>query len=628
MIKTKVVLAVGLGLVALLAVIPLAGARKGKGPAPDLIVTKVSKPPATAVVGSKITVVVKLRNKGSVKAKKSRVALYLAKGKKHAKKDRRLKRAKVKSLRAGKKGKAKLKVTLPGNAAPGTYRLIACADDTKKVRESKEKDNCRATKKFKLTPPPAPGAAAFTMTDGLDWGFVTDSENKEPAPGEPVTATLRAANGFPGQAGYARSDVAPQPLLTGATTTCDYTGKTNSEDDGQVTVSLPFAFPFGGISEQTISVSTNGWVSFGAPAWDYWDDTQPYDYRGVPALVGEVYRGIMPYWADLDVSNQGAGAGTVREVIAADGSAVAFQWDLGQHSGGGVPRRVFQVVLFSDGRFRLDYPGINEAGGNKSFVGFSLGTGPASATVVSAEGESVPGSSVLFTPNPVAAGLPLPAGQLSTTLPAGSNFIAGGPGCGVTVAPTAFTTGVATCPIASLGVGQQGTQTVTFAMPPEAPGESSPANFRIHGSFTASGIDLRDSDEIDALNTSLEPAENEVKISYTGPNPPKANTPAEYAVTVSSPSQGFDEPSLKLRLPANSTLSSILIAGQAIPCGPLEGANITCQLPSGTTSTTVDVKVVPTEAAIGSKLSLEATAQALNAPPKSFAVIGTEAVVP
>ena len=40
------------------------------------------------------------------------------------------------------------------------------------------------------------------------------------------------------------------------------------------------------------------------------------------------------------------------------------------------------MVLFPDGSFRFDYPGANAAGGSKTFVGFSLGTGPDSADVV------------------------------------------------------------------------------------------------------------------------------------------------------------------------------------------------------------------------------------------------------
>jgi CARDB len=615
MIRMKIALAVGLGLVALLAAAPAANAKHGKEPLPDLAVGKVSKPPASAVVGSKLNVVVKLRNKGKAKAGKSRLGLYLATGKKHkAKKDRRLGRAKVKALRAHKRAKAKFSVVFPTNVTPGTYRLIACADDTGRLKESKERDNCAASKPFALTaaavtPPARP---AFTMTDGLDWGFVEDAEENSPGPGDPVTATLRAANGIAGQAGYARTNVATESLLTGATTTFNYSTPTDIEDDGAVTTTLPFVFPFGGINEQTVSVSTNGWISFGSPAWDYWDDEQPFDYRGINAVVGTLERGIMPYWDDLDVGEPNAGDGTVKMVVPAGGSSVAFQWDLGQHSGG-TPRRVFQLVLFPDGRFRFDYPGENAAGGNEAFIGYSLGTGDAGIDTVGANVEAVPPTGLLFTPNAVPAAGALAAGQATLTLPAGSSFLSGGAGCAVTSAPGPFTTGLASCPVPGLASGQQAAQTVTFAMPPNAPGESSPANFRFLGTYLAGGFTLTDGDEIDALSTSIGKATINLTPEYTSPPAPEAGKPALFTVKVQA-NTSLDEPTATFTLPANTTLNSIQIGGEPIGCDPQVGSQVTCRLTSGDSNMSVEVSVTPTAAAIGNKLKLAATAKALNAP--------------
>jgi subtilase family serine protease len=36
-------------------------------------------------------------------------------------------------------------VTIPSTTAPGTYVLIACADDTGAVAEANETNNCRAS---------------------------------------------------------------------------------------------------------------------------------------------------------------------------------------------------------------------------------------------------------------------------------------------------------------------------------------------------------------------------------------------------------------------------------------------------------------------------------------------------
>ncbi|HEX6152654.1 MAG TPA: CARDB domain-containing protein [Solirubrobacterales bacterium] len=604
-------------LLSLLVAAPAASA-KTVAALPDLVVKKVSKPPATKTVGSKLRMVVQVRNVGVAKAGKSKLGLYLGKGKKHTKKDKRLKRVKVKPLAAGKTKKLKLRVVLPAKTKAGSYRLFACADDTKKVKEEKER-NCKATRKIRLlpkAPPPAPTpppAPAFTMTDGIDWGFVENAQEETPKAGSPVTLTLTAGNGIPGQAGYARASVPSEGFRGGNTTVLDFG---SDLDDNQVTRQLPFAFPFGGVREQSISISTNGWASFGAPAWDYWDDNQPSDYRGIQAVVGEFYRGLMPYWADLDVADLGAGPGSVKEVVAPDLSWVAYQWDLGTHDADGLPRRSFQLVLFPDGRFRFDYPGDNAAGGQKSLTGYSLGTGAAGADIVSAEGNAVPPSGILFTPNALPATGATAPGQVTAVLPKGSSLLSASPGCALTAAPAQFTTGLVSCPVAGLAPGAQVSHAVTFATPPNAPGQSSPANFRLLGAYLSGGLNLADRNEIDTLTTDLEPTTLNISPEYTGGNI-EAGVPTTFEVTIGSTSSGLDEPSATFDI-TNATISAVEIAGQPIECTALGGASTTCQLPSGISSTKVKLTVVPTTV---NPLELTTTARALNAP-EQFLKIG------
>ena len=140
---------------------------------------------------------------------------------------------------------------------------------------------------------------------------------------------------------------------------------------GPPSVHLPFPFPFGGLRERTASVSSNGWISFGSPAWGQLGKVSEDD-RGAAAVTGDFERAIMPYWGDLE------GAQGMKMVAPAGGHSVAFQWEASQDGGG--PRRSFQLVLFRDGRFRFDYPGRNEPGGHKAFIGYSLGTGAAAST--------------------------------------------------------------------------------------------------------------------------------------------------------------------------------------------------------------------------------------------------------
>lgn len=604
--RTRAALVALLTLVAVLAAVPAAGA-KTKPAQPDLVVKKVSKPPKAKTVGTKVKLVVKVANIGAAAARKSKLGIYLGKGKKHKKKDKRLKRVKVKPLAAGKGKKLKVRVTIPAKTKAGTYRLFACADDTKKVKEAKER-NCKGTRKISLQavpviPPPAP---AFTMSDGLDWGFVENAQDKSPEPGDPVTLTLTAGNGLPGQAGYTRTAVPSEGFRAGATTTLDFG---DGEDDGQVTLQLPFAFPFGGISEQSISVSTNGWVSFGSPAWDYWDDSQPYDYRGIQTVVGELERGIMPYWADLDVGEPNAGDGTVKQVVAPDNSWVAYQWDTNQHSEGTTARRTFQLVLFRDGGFRFDYPGTNAEGGRKNFVGYSLGTGAASAEIVTAEGTAVPSSGQLFSPKALPATGPSATGVTTALLPKGSSLVSASPGCVLTTAPAKFSTGLVTCAVPSIAVGTQVAQTVTFSMPGKAPGESSPANFRLLGSYATGGLKLTDADEIDRLTTSLPATTIKIVTKYTGGNI-EAGVPTTFEVTVDPASGGLDEPTATFAI-TNATLSAIEIEGQTIECTGLGSSSASCVLPSGTSGTDVVLTVVPASV---NPLELNTTAKALNAP--------------
>lgn len=612
--RTRFSLLALLTLVAVLAAVPAAGA-KTRPAQPDLVVKKVSKPPKAKTVGAKVKLVVKVANVGDANAGKSKLGVYLGKGKKHKKKDKRLKRVKVKPLAAGKSKKLKLRVTIPAKTAAGSYRLFACADDTKKVTEAKER-NCKGTRKISLravpvpvpapVPPPAP---AFTMSDGIDWGFVQNAQEQTPEPGDPITLTLTAGNGIPGQAGYTRAAVPSEGFRAGATTTLDFG---DNEDDGQVTLQLPFAFPFGGVSEQSISVSTNGWVSFGSPAWDYWDDVQPYDYRGIQAVVGELERGMMPYWADLDVGEPASGSGTVKQVVAADNSWVAYQWDTNEHSFAEV-RRTFQLVLFRDGKFRFDYPGENTGGGHLNFVGYSLGTGPTSVDVVSAETTAVPSSGQLFTPKALPAAGPTATGETTALLPKGSSFVSASPGCALTAAPAKFSTGLVTCAVPSIAAGAQLAQTVTFSMPDDAPGESSPANFRLLGSYAAGGLKLTDTDEIDALNTSLEATTIVVTPQFSG-GPPQEGVPMKFEPIIQA-SSGLDEPTARFTV-TGATVDSITIAGESIECKQA-GTSFDCVLPSGLTSTEVDIVVVPTATVT---VGLTVTADALNAQPRTESI--------
>ncbi|HEX6601899.1 MAG TPA: hypothetical protein VF030_04600, partial [Solirubrobacterales bacterium] len=183
------------------------------------------------------------------------------------------------------------------------------------------------------------------------------------------------------------------------------------------------------------------------------------------------------------------------------------------------------------------------------------------------------------------------------------------PGCGLTAAPAKFSTGLVTCAVPPIPTGGQIAQTVTFAMPGNAPGVSVPANFRLLGSYATGGLKLTDGDEIDRLNTNLQATTIALNSEYTGGNI-EAGVPTTFEVTIDPVDSGADEPTATFSI-TNATLSAIEIGSEPIECTPLGGTSATCALPSGTNGAKVKLTVVPASVGV---IKLITSAQALNAP--------------
>ncbi|MGH2730151.1 MAG: CARDB domain-containing protein [Actinomycetota bacterium] len=118
----------------------------------DLVVASLSNPPASVDQGETFTVTTKVANKGTKKAGASTLGFYLSADKARNLEDRAtilddlplgVTRS-VKALAAGNSSRAKTKVAISQDTVPGSYYLLACADDAGKIRESKEANNCRA----------------------------------------------------------------------------------------------------------------------------------------------------------------------------------------------------------------------------------------------------------------------------------------------------------------------------------------------------------------------------------------------------------------------------------------------------------------------------------------------------
>jgi subtilase family serine protease len=125
------------------------------GAAADLVVTSLSNPPPSAPVGSIFSVTDTTRNQGgSSTVLKTKTRFYLSLDMVKSAGDKRLKGAHgVPILAAGAQHSKTRNETIPLSTAPGTYFLIACADDRFVVAESNEGNNCRtSTTQITVTP--------------------------------------------------------------------------------------------------------------------------------------------------------------------------------------------------------------------------------------------------------------------------------------------------------------------------------------------------------------------------------------------------------------------------------------------------------------------------------------------
>lgn len=137
------------GALAAAAAVLLGGALSASGRAarPDLVVKSLRGVPDALGRGESFEVRVKVRNAGNRKAGRSVARFYLSPNPQRSGKVTRLGgKLKVKPLRPGDSFKDKVNLTVPPSTPLGSLYLVACADDTRKVRESDENNNCRVSR--------------------------------------------------------------------------------------------------------------------------------------------------------------------------------------------------------------------------------------------------------------------------------------------------------------------------------------------------------------------------------------------------------------------------------------------------------------------------------------------------
>jgi hypothetical protein len=93
-------------------------------------------------------------NSGSRRASKTRVGFFLSRDASRDAGDIAVGRLRVKAIAGGRRSVAVETFSL-GGIAPAEYRVIACADITRRIRERREGNNCRASSPFLIQAPVA-----------------------------------------------------------------------------------------------------------------------------------------------------------------------------------------------------------------------------------------------------------------------------------------------------------------------------------------------------------------------------------------------------------------------------------------------------------------------------------------
>ncbi len=126
---------------------PSAPEASAAGKKPDLVVSQLSSPPGPLEPGQKFRATSTTKNAGQARAAASTTRFYLSGDRLKGTGDVRFAAGQsVGTLGVGNSARATTTLAVPAATKPErSYYLIACADDPKKVGESRETNNCRAS---------------------------------------------------------------------------------------------------------------------------------------------------------------------------------------------------------------------------------------------------------------------------------------------------------------------------------------------------------------------------------------------------------------------------------------------------------------------------------------------------
>lgn len=162
------------------------------------------------------------------------------------------------------------------------------------------------------------------------------------------------------------------------------------QDDQTVDVTLPFAFPFCGMSQTAMQVCSNGWLGFN-------HDLPFYFNQPLPSYDGP-HNAIFAFWDDLYFYPQGV----VYYLNEATLGRVIVQWDHVMGLDGVSGPYTFQLQLYSNGEIYLCYADLGNQAVSSATVGLQnpVGSHAMQVNYNGAGGLLANGLSYLFYPLP------------------------------------------------------------------------------------------------------------------------------------------------------------------------------------------------------------------------------------
>jgi hypothetical protein len=590
-------------------------------------VSRVTVTRTTVAPRAKVTLRARVRNRAAGAAR-VRVSFYASANARWDRKDVKLGSVTSTRLKRGKSGGVTLSARLPSAVKRGSWTLFACTGSSdhptcvKSARRLVVKATTQPARPAAPTPPnqpgtpdkstppdgdhpdgpgdsdlPAQGDPALTLqvASDVEWSRNQFPDGDYPQEGDTVTSQLRLGTDVAGEAGYERTTMPAAAAVTGQETVLAGEGGPSSVDldDGNVPLTLPFAFPFAGVSTTEIDVSTNGWIGLAGPAFAYDTTAWRNDYRGAEATLGDHLAAIAPFWDDLSLDPASLSNGTAADPVGrivlvqpSNGQSVAIRWEAYPYGGDASEGfQTFEVVLFRDGRVRFDYlqrppfSGLNVS----PVIGLSPGIEgrQPNVDILPDDATVAPEDSYLYTPTAVDSTAPSGAGTASLTLPRGSQLVDADAGCEVAQDPTLLAEGHVDCSVPSVAAGDTATAQVSWAYPSWLFGYPEQTATWNAGDLTQTdSVELTEDGFADGQGTTLE-----ADPDSTGGAP---------TVGLLSHSENLQlrHPRLTSTVPAGLTVTGISIegidldAGQiAAACGTLRtdanGGTISCELPNG-----------------------------------------------